>query len=99
MDEKYDIVKGLNDLREALGFGMPDRSPVVQKYLDSLTRAINLLVDNEPLKVKDDRVDEYYSYVAQCPACECTWIMGNDDDMHYCPGCGKVVEWEWTDNK
>jgi len=97
MDERYDIVKGLNDLREALGFGLPDRSPVIQKYLDNLTRAINLLADNEPLKIKTFMFDRFYGEAAQCPSCGFSWIMRRDDKTHYCPGCGTAVEWEQTD--
>lgn len=99
INERHKIIEGLNDLRVALGFGLPDRPQVIQKYLYDLSRAMYLLEDKEPLKIQDNRVDEYYGLVAECPSCYCTWIMGDDAQMHYCPGCGKVVEWEWTDKK
>ena len=51
-------------------------------------------VEQEPLKIETGYVDEYYGYVAWCPFCESSWIMGNDENMHYCPSCGKAVKWD-----
>jgi len=37
--------------------------------------------------------DEYYGTVALCPKCECKWMMGNGDDLNFCPKCGQAVKW------
>ena len=47
----------------------------------------------EILVIMQNRSDEYYGLVAQCPNCQFTWINGDDDEMHYCPKCGKPVMW------
>ena len=47
-----------------------------------------------PLKIKTGHVDEYYGAVARCPSCDSSWIMGDDEVLHYCPSCGKAVKWE-----
>ena len=47
--------------------------------------------NDEALQVRN-WVDEYYGTVVLCPKCECTWMMGDDDDLHYCPKCGQKVK-------
>ena len=44
--------------------------------------------------IKDSWVDEFYGYVAMCPTCDCRWIMGNDDELKYCPACRQAVKWD-----
>ncbi len=48
----------------------------------------------EPIAIKQERVDEFYGFVSCCPKCDCVWIMGDENDMHFCPKCGQVVKWE-----
>ena len=47
-----------------------------------------------PLKIKASHIDDYYGVVARCPSCDSSWIMKDDKVLHYCPSCGKAVEWE-----
>ena len=39
-------------------------------------------------------VGEYYGAVCICPSCDATWIMGDDDKLHFCPQCGQKVKFE-----
>ena len=48
MPDKEKVINGLEKLRKDLGYGLPDRSNVVMRYLDSLTDAIALLKEQEP---------------------------------------------------
>ena len=39
-------------------------------------------------------VGEYFGAVSICPSCEASWIMSDDDDLHFCPHCGQKVKFE-----
>lgn len=41
------VIKGLEKLRNDLGYGLPDRSNVVMEYLNSLTDAMAMLKEKE----------------------------------------------------
>lgn len=59
-----------------------------------LKDTITLLKEQEPIAIKQERIDEFYGAVACCPKCDCVWIMGDGDDMHFCPKCGQAVKWD-----
>ena len=61
-----------------------------------LKDTITLLKEQEPVEpiaIKQERIDEFYGTVSCCPKCDCVWIMGDEDDMHFCPKCGQAVKW------
>ena len=59
-----------------------------QKY-----RATWALPESElPIRYSDD-FEEYYGPEARCPECDARWIMNERERMHFCPGCGRPVQW------
>ena len=50
MANREKVVQGLEKLRKDLGYGLPERSNVVIEYLNSLTDAISMLKEQEPIK-------------------------------------------------
>ena len=60
MPDREKTIKGLEKLREDLGYGLPDRSNVVMEYLNSLTDAITLLKEQEPRVMTLDELTEIY---------------------------------------
>lgn len=57
------------------------------------TDALTLLKEQKPIAIKQERIDEFYGAVSCCPKCDCVWIMGDGNDMHFCPKCGQAVKW------
>ena len=55
--------------------------------------AVSFIKGNDEVLQVNSWEDEYYGTVALCPKCECKWMMGNGDDLHFCPKCGQAVEW------
>lgn len=88
------VIKGLKKLQRDLGYGLPDRSAVVMEYLNSLTDAISLLKEQEPIKPTINEDGEAY-----CVCGENVGIIPNSKDLpkirsKYCPECGRRMEWD-----
>lgn len=96
MPDSEKVINGLEKLRKDLGYGLPDRSDVVREYLKSLTDAITLLEEQEPVKPNLD-VDEW-----MCGNCghklEHQELLGDNmlfhEQYNYCPNCGRKVKWD-----
>ena len=99
MIDREKVIKGLyahgyRDCRSCpyWGSGENGKSLCTQLAREALT----LLKEQkavEPISIKQERVDEFYGTVSCCPKCDCVWIMGDEDDMHFCPKCGQAVKW------
>ena len=90
MDDREKVIKGLEKLRNDLGYGLPDRSNVVIEYLNSLTDAITLLKEQEPKRV------EWSTGRAHCPSCGELFPKKKDMTLYtrFCSFCGQAVKWE-----
>ena len=81
MPDREKAITGLEKLRKDLGYGLPDRSNVVMRYLDSLTDAISLLKEQ-------DVVEPFHKCIGK------SFSLIQDSNYNYCPYCGKSITWE-----
>ena len=88
MNKKYLLKEAQRTLDESDSTAM---FCLCQRWI--LKDAITLLKEQEPITIKQERIDEFYGTVSRCPKCDCVWIMGDVDDMHFCPKCGQAVKW------
>ena len=94
MANREKVVQGLEKLRKDLGYGLPERSNVVIEYLNSLTDAISMLKEQEPIK---PTINEYGK--AYCVCGENVGIIPNNKNLpsvrtKYCSECGRRMKWE-----
>lgn len=54
--------------------------------------AVFFIKGNDEVLQVNSWEDEYYGTVALCPKCGCKWMMGNGEDLHFCPKCGQEVK-------
>lgn len=88
MDDREKVIKGLEKLRNDLGYGLPDRSNVVIEYLNSLTDAITLLEEHEPA------LPTWSQGKAYCGKCGHRLPRKRADrEINYCCHCGQAVKW------
>ena len=90
MIDREKVIKGLEKLRKDLGYGLPDRSDVVMRYLNSLTDAISLLKEQEPMMVR------LTTSTIRCPKCgkQITSRGAIHREINFCWKCGQAVKWE-----
>ena len=90
MPDREKTIKGLEKLREDLGYGLPDRSNVVMGYLNSLTDALALLKEQEAVPPERESSGGGITWWNVCGACR---VAINPNDK-YCHECGRPVKWE-----
>lgn len=81
--DREKIIDGLEKLRKDLGYGLPDRSNVIMEYLNSLTNALAMLKEQEPVCVKEDRINK----------CVCGDIVNRYYHPKFCGYCGRKLLW------
>ena len=88
MPDREKVIRGLEKIRNDLGYGLPDRSNVVMEYLNSLTDAIVLLKEQEPVEPRIQTSSSGVTWWNVCGNCQ-TAINPNDK---YCHECGRPVK-------
>ena len=43
--------------------------------------------------------DEWYGTVTMCKTCETSFMIGNFDDLNYCPRCGRYLRIKTKDGE
>ena len=88
MEPSWTAIQALRCLRKEV---LLEEKKALLKYPTSMLERDAGMSNNEALPVRN-WVDEYYGNVVLCPKCECQWMMGDDDDLRYCPKCGQAVK-------
>lgn len=88
--DREKAINGLEKLRKDLGYGLPDRSNVVVEYLNSLTDAIELLKEQEPVQAIQREIMHMLFWC--CGSCGVAITEGDK----FCRRCGKAVKWNET---
>jgi exosome complex RNA-binding protein Csl4 len=76
----------------------------VQSLIDHIKTAIDvdpwakemaeeLLKKHEQKQVDIYGKEDWYGFVCVCPDCQSEW-MGDKDNTHFCPNCGRAVKCE-----